>query len=135
MIRLLLADDHAVVREGLRQLFAYASDVLLLGEFTSGEEVIARLTADSSSIDLLLLDLSMPGLSGVELLQRLRAEFPRLPVLVLSMHNEPVIAQRALDAGAAGFLSKDSDPEILLDAVRRVASGGRVPGPARGEGA
>ncbi|MCE4538943.1 response regulator transcription factor [Pelomonas sp. P7] len=132
MIRLLLADDHAAVREGLRQLFAYAPDMLLEGEFASGEEVIRRLSTDSSRVDLLLLDLCMPGVSGVELLQRLCQQFPWLPVLVLTMHNEASIAQRAMEAGAAGFLSKDSDPEDLLDAVRRVAATGRLPLAAQG---
>lgn len=122
MIRLLLVDDHAAVREGLRQLFEYAPDMQLEGEFASGEDVIGRLTTDSSHVDLLLLDLCMPGLSGVELLQRLRTQFPWLPVLVLTMHNEPSIAKSAMDGGAAGFLTKDSDPETLLDAVRSVAS-------------
>jgi DNA-binding NarL/FixJ family response regulator len=132
MIRLLLADDHSAVREGLRQLFAYAPDMLLEGEFASGEEVIRRLSTDKSRVDLLLLDLCMPGVSGVELLQRLREEYPWLPVLVLTMHNDAAIAQRAMDVGAAGFLSKDSDPEALLDAVRHVASAGPLSLAAQG---
>lgn len=126
MIRILLADDHAVVREGLRQLFAYAPDMELCAEFAGGDALLAGLADGGVGFDVLLLDLSMPGLSGVELLQRLRARFPRLPVLVLSMHNEVVVAQRAMAAGAAGFLTKDSDPEALLEAIRRVAAGLRV---------
>lgn len=128
MIRILLADDHAAIRLGLKQLFAYAPDMQLRAELTNGEEVLDRLALDGDGFDLLLLDLNMPGLCGVELLERLQAKFPLLsvPVLVLSMHDELQVAQRALAAGAAGFLTKDSDPEILLDAIRRVAAGERA---------
>lgn len=130
MIKILLADDHAVVREGLRQLFAYAPDMHLLAEFGSGEAVLDWLHANAPGPDqLLLLDMSVPGLGGLALLQHLGAAFPGLPVLVLSMHNETAIVQRVLAAGAAGFLTKDSDPETLLDAIRRVAGGQRLSGP------
>ena len=128
MIKVVLVDDHALVREGLRQLFAYAPNVQLLAEFARGEEVLVWLARNGAGCDLLLLDLSMPGLGGLQLLRQLTASFPQLPVLVLSMHDEPAVAQRALAAGAAGFLTKDSDPETLLDAVRHVAAGERLTG-------
>lgn len=123
MIRILITDDHAIMREGLKQLFVLADDIVVTGEATSGEEALARL--DGDDVDLLLLDLSMPGLSGTDLIAVIRSHRPTLPILVLSMHIEPQIAQGALKAGANGYLTKDHDPETLLGAIRTVADGGR----------
>lgn len=123
MIRLMIADDHAIVREGLKQLFVLAADISVVGAATSGAEVLEALHHNAA--DLLLLDMTMPGISGIELISRVKAQNPSQKILVLSMHNEPQIARRALGAGAAGYLTKDSDPEVLLAAIRRVAAGGR----------
>lgn len=123
MIRILIADDHAIVRGGLKQLFALCSDLSVTGEAVNGAQVLEVLRKEE--VDLLLLDMNMPGISGAELITRVRAERPSLPILVLSMHNEPQIARRALASGAAGYLTKDSDPETLLAAIRKVAAGGR----------
>jgi DNA-binding NarL/FixJ family response regulator len=119
----MIADDHAIVREGLKQLFALVADIKVVGAATSGAEVLEALHHNAA--DLLLLDMTMPGISGVELITRVKAQNPAQKILVLSMHNEPQIARRALAAGAAGYLTKDSDPEVLLAAIRRVAAGGR----------
>ncbi len=123
-IRILLADDHSIVRHGLKQLMGITPDLKVVGEASNGQQVLAAL-ADPDSCDLLLLDLSMPNLSGVELIRRIvqRGDGPR--ILVLSMHNEAQLVSRALKAGAAGYLTKDSDPETLIGAIRKVARGGR----------
>jgi DNA-binding NarL/FixJ family response regulator len=122
MIRVLIADDHAIVRQGLRQVLALASELELAGEAKNGWEVIEQIRA--GNLDLLLLDMNMPGPNGVELIKRVREEAPRLPILVLSMHGESQIAGRAIKAGAAGYLTKDNEPETLIVAIRQVAGGG-----------
>lgn len=131
MIRILLADDHALVREGLKQLFSLTADIVIAAEATNGAQVLDALRSDV--FDVLLLDMTMPGISGPDLITRVVACAPHPPVLVLSMHNEPQIARRALAAGAVGYLTKDCDPPILLAAVRRVASGGRYIDPVMAE--
>jgi DNA-binding NarL/FixJ family response regulator len=123
MIRILIADDHAIVRGGLKQIVATTADIVVAGEAADGAAVIDALRA--GDFDLLLLDMTMPGVSGIDLIRRLHAERPSLPVLVLSMHNEGQVVSRALRAGASGYVTKDADPEILLAAVRKVAAGGR----------
>lgn len=131
MIRILIADDHAVVRQGLRQVLALAADFQVAGEARDGWEVVDKLRA--GGFDLLLTDMSMPGPNGVDLIKRVRDEHPRLPVLVLSMHGESQIAARALKSGASGYLTKDSEPALLLAAVRKVAAGGRYIDPTLAE--
>jgi DNA-binding NarL/FixJ family response regulator len=131
MIRILIADDHALVRGGLLQLFALAGDMEVVAQATHGGEVIDYLR--HVACDVILLDMSMPGISGVDLIVRIKARAPGIPVLVLSMHNEALMARRALKAGASGYLTKDGDPETLLTAVRKVASGGRYIDPALAE--
>lgn len=123
MIRLMIADDHAIVREGLKQLFALVADISVVGVAVNGGEVLEAL--HHNPVDLLLLDMTMPGISGVDLITRVKAQNPQQRILVLSMHNEAQIARRALAAGASGYLTKDSDPEVLLAAIRKVAAGGR----------
>jgi DNA-binding NarL/FixJ family response regulator len=123
MIKILIADDHAIVRGGLKQIIATTADIVVSGEAAQGSEVVDKLR--NSEIDLLLLDMTMPGISGVDLIRRVRAEQPSLPVLVLSIHNEAQVVSRALRAGATGYVTKDSDPEVLLTAIRKLASGGR----------
>ncbi len=131
LIRVLIADDHAIVRQGLRQVLSLASELELVGEAKNGWEVIEQVRA--GSLDLLLLDMNMPGPNGVELIKRVREEAPRLPILVLSMHGESQIAGRAIKAGASGYLTKDSEPESLIAAIRQVASGGNYIEPAVAE--
>jgi len=127
VIRVLIADDHVVVRSGLKQLFELMGDIVVTGEATNGEEVLAALTR--GQFDLLLLDLTMPGISGVNLIGRIKAQNANLPVLVLSMHNELQIAKRVLQAGASGFVTKGSGEDTLMSAIRRVAAGGRFVDP------
>jgi len=123
MIRVLLADDHAVVRVGFRLLLQTAPDVTVAGEVESGEAACQTYAPEEH--DVLVIDLSMPGLGGLEALRRIRARHARARVLALSAHDDAVHARRALKAGALGFLSKRSAPEALLDAVRTVAAGRR----------
>lgn len=127
MIRLLIADDHAILRSGLRQLFSIAGDITVTGEAEDGGQVLELVR--NKEFDLVLLDLAMPGTSGTDLIARLTNRYPRLPILVLSMHNEAQIAERALKAGAAGYMTKDSDAATLLSAIRKVADGGRYLAP------
>jgi len=122
MIRIVVADDHTIVREGLKQLLAAASDMSVTGEAQDGHEVMARVRGPD--FDLLLLDMSMPGKSGIELIKQVRAEKPKLRILVLSMHEEPQYAVRAIRAGASGYLTKDSASAQLVSAIRKVAGGG-----------
>ena len=122
MIRLLLADDHALVRDGLMRILAAASDIEVAGEAANGDETLALVK--QHDFDLALIDLSMPGLSGLDLIKRLKLEKPKLRILVLSMHGESQYAARALKAGASGYLTKDSAAAQLLGAIRKVAGGG-----------
>jgi DNA-binding NarL/FixJ family response regulator len=128
MIRIILADDHAIVRGGLKQIIATTCDIVVVSEATQGSEVLEQW--GKISFDLLLLDMTMPGISGIELIKRLHEDKPALPILILSMHNEGPIIARALKAGAAGYVTKDSEPEILLSAIRKVAAGGKFIDPA-----
>lgn len=131
MIRILLADDHAIMREGLKQLFSLVPDIQVVAEATQGGVVLDRLRQDG--IDLALLDMTMPGICGEDLITRIRHHYPNLPILVLSMHNELQVARRALRAGANGYVTKDQDPETLLAAIRKVAAGGRFIDPGLAE--
>lgn len=122
MIRLLIADDHQLVRDGLKQLLNAASGIEVAAEASNGDEALAL--AKAPDIDLALLDMSMPGLSGINLIKRLKLERPRLRILVLSMHGEHQYAARAIKAGASGYLTKDSASEELVGAIRKIAAGG-----------
>ena len=122
MIRLLVADDHEIVRDGLKRILAATPDLQVAAEAASGDEAL-RLVK-SGDYDLALLDMSMPGLAGIDLIKRLRLEKPKLKVLVLSMHGERQYAARALKAGASGYLTKDSAAAELVGAIRKIAAGG-----------
>jgi DNA-binding NarL/FixJ family response regulator len=122
MIRVLIADDHKIVRDGLKRILAGTTDIQVTAEAASGEEALAAVKAQD--FDLVMLDMSMPGLSGLDLIKRLRIERPKLRMLVLSMHGEQQYAARVLKAGAAGYLSKDSASELLVSAIRKIAAGG-----------
>ena len=123
MIRVLIADDHAVVREGLKRIVAQNADMSVVGEAGTGHEVLAFV--QSRECDLVLLDLSMPGKDGLDTLKELRALKPHLPVLILSVYPEDQYAVRLLRAGASGYLTKESAPEELVAAVRKVSRRGR----------
>lgn len=122
MIRIVIADDHTIMREGLKQLLASAPELNVVGEACDGHEVLQRVREDD--FDLLLLDMSMPGKSGIELIKQVHSEKPKLRILVLSMHEEAQYAVRAIKAGAAGYLTKESATAQLVAAIRKVAGGG-----------
>jgi DNA-binding NarL/FixJ family response regulator len=122
MIRVAIADDHTIVREGLKQLLSASSDLEVVGEARDGHEALKIVR--ENDVDVLLVDLSMPGRSGMELIKLAKAEKPRLRVLVLSMHAEQQYAVRAIRAGASGYLTKDSATTQLVAAIRKVAGGG-----------
>lgn len=122
-IRVLIADDHAIVREGLKQVIRLQSTIECAAEAGSGEEVLRLLR--EQAFDLLLLDMSMGELSGVALIKQVRALRPELPILILSMHDVPQLALHAIKAGANGYITKGSEPEKIFDAITRVAGGGR----------
>lgn len=126
MIRVLIGDDHRIVREGLKQVLADAPDVGVLAEAQTGAEVLAQVRAlgGAAGLDLVLLDIAMPGQDGLEVLQILRREHPRLPVLMLSTYPEKQYAVRCIKLGAGGYLNKSADPDDMVAAVRKVASGG-----------
>src|SRR5215510_11902919 len=123
MIRILLVDDHAVVRTGFRLLLQAQTEVSVVAEAESGEAACQRYL--ELSPDVVVLDLAMPGMGGLEALKRIRARHPQARVLALSAHDDPMHARRALQEGALGFLSKRSAPEALLEAVTTVAAGRR----------
>ena len=123
MMRILIADDHAVVRKGLRQILEEASDIVVGGEASNGREVLEKIRA--GGWDALVLDITMPGQTGLEVLKEVKQEAPRLPVLMLSMHAQEQYAARVLKAGASGYLPKESAPEELIKAIRKVCSGGK----------
>jgi two-component system, NarL family, invasion response regulator UvrY len=126
MIKVLIGDDHRIVREGLKQVLADAPDVSVLAEAASGAEVLAQVAALSGSagLDLVLLDIAMPEQDGLEVLQILRRTHPKLPVLILSTYPEKQYAVRCIKLGAGGYLNKSADPDDMLAAVRKVAAGG-----------
>jgi two-component system, NarL family, invasion response regulator UvrY len=130
-IRVVVVDDHAVVREGLKRILSEDPRVKVVGE--AGDDVEALTMVERQRPDAVITDISMPGRGGLELLHELGRQHPRLPVLVLSIHSEDELAVRALKAGAAGYLTKDSAPEELLQAVLRVAVGGRYLSPGVAE--
>lgn len=123
MIRLLIADDHAIVRDGLKQLFSHADDIEVVAEAANGKQVLDFLRR--MEIDVVILDISMPVVGGMDLIPRILANHPDMPILVLSMYNEPQIALNLIKAGASGYVTKDCDPAVLLSAVHKVMAGGR----------
>ena len=122
MIRVLIADDHEIVRDGLKRILRAHGDIEVGAEAANGDEALALVKAND--YDVAMLDMSMPGLSGIDLIKRLKIERPKLRILVLSMHGEHQYAARALKAGAAGYLNKDSAAELLVGAIRKIAAGG-----------
>ncbi len=131
MIKVLVADDHAVVRRGLRQILAETNDILVGGEAASASDLSKLL--DRERWDVVILDINVPGRGGIEILGDIKRERPKLPVLILTVYSEDQYAMRALRAGAAGFLTKESAPDRLVEAVRKVAAGGRFVTPELAE--
>ena len=121
MIRVLICDDHQIVRQGIQMVLADAPDIELGGEAASGPEAIARVRG--GGIDVVLLDIAMPQRDGLDVLKQLRGEFPRLPVLILSTYPDRQYAVRSMKLGAAGYLNKSADSAQLIEAIRRVAGG------------
>ena len=130
-MRIVIADDHTIVREGLKQLLAGDAAIDVVAEARDGHEVMDRVR--SLDFDVLLLDLSMPGKSGIELIRQAKAEKPKLRILVLSMHEEHQYAVRAIRAGASGYLTKESASKELINALHRIAAGGAYITPEVGE--
>lgn len=123
MIKVLIADDHAIMRKGVKQLLALTDDIQVVAEAANGREVMEQIGL--AGFDVLLLDLNMPDTEGVELIEKVHRFDSQLPILVLSMHEEAQVAIMAMQAGATGYLTKDSDPTQLPEAIRKVAGGGR----------
>jgi len=123
MLKVLIADDHAMIREGLKQVLRKAFSDAVIGEVQNAEEALELIR--KKEWDLAVLDITMPGRSGLDILQDIKLARPKLPVLIMSMHGEDQFALRVLKAGAAGFISKHSAPEELVKAIRKILSGGR----------
>lgn len=131
MIRILVADDHTVVRWGLKQIVSEEADMTVIGEACDSQELVTLIR--EKPCDVLVLDISMPGRSGLEVLKDVKQEYPKLPILVLSVHPEDQYAVRTLKLGASGYLSKDSAPEELVHAIRKILMGGKYVSPALAE--
>jgi DNA-binding NarL/FixJ family response regulator len=131
MIRVLIADDHPIVRQGLMQILSGTDDIVVAGEATTSRELLQLMAATPH--DIVLLDLTLPGEEGLDALKTMRQQFSQTPVLVLTMHSEDQFAVRSLRAGASGYLTKDSAPANLVGAIRRVVSGGRYISPKLAE--
>jgi two-component system invasion response regulator UvrY len=123
MIKVMIVDDHMIVREGLKQIITESSDIEVVDEASNGTEALDKVKR--VECDVLLLDISMPGRSGLEILKELKNEAPALSVLILTMHPEEQYAVRVLKAGASGYLTKESAPDELIDAIRKVSAGGK----------
>jgi two-component system invasion response regulator UvrY len=131
MIKILIADDHSVVRAGLKQIISAVSDMVVVDEVGSANEALEKIKKTYYSV--VVLDIAMPGKSGLDALKEIKAEFPRLPVLMLSMYPEDQYAIRALRSGAAGYMTKDTAPEELVTALRAVAAGRKYISPSLAE--
>lgn len=131
MIRVLLADDHAIVRAGLKEILADTGDIEVAAEATNGQDVMAQIRA--RDFDVAVLDMSMPGRSGIELIKQVKDEKPKLRILILTMHSEEQYAVRALKAGASGFLTKEAAADQLVAAIRKIAGGGAYVSPETAE--
>jgi len=123
VLKILVTDDHTIVREGLKQILSEVPDIIVAGEASDGNQALNQVR--NGDYDLVLLDIAMPGISGLDILKQLKSERPNLPVLMLSMYPEEQYAVRTLKAGAAGYLTKASAPEELIAAIHKVCAGGK----------
>jgi DNA-binding NarL/FixJ family response regulator len=128
MIRVLICDDHLIVRQGIKQMLADTGDIIVAGEADNGPDAIRKVreasTADALGIKVVLMDIAMPQRDGLDVLRQLKTEFPKLPVLMLSTYPDKQYAVRSLKLGAAGYLNKSADSEQMSAAIRKVAAGG-----------
>ena len=131
MIKVLIADDHPIVRAGLKQILAEAPDIRVAGEAGNGHELLEK--ARREAFDLVLLDLKMPGMDGLDVLKQIKIEMPKLPVMILTIYPESNYAMRILRIGASGYLTKESAPQELITAIRKVYSGGKYISPSLAE--
>ena len=131
MIEVLIADDHPVVRRGLKQILADESDITVVGEASNGQELLEQ--TRKQHCDVIVLDITMPGRGGLDALKELRHEHPKLPVLILSIHPEDQFGLRVLKAGAAGYMTKESASDELVKAIRKVVGGGKYLSPSLAE--
>ena len=131
MIKILIADDHAIVREGLKQILSESPDLIVVAEASSGQEVLEKIS--KSDLDLVVLDIAMPGRGGLDILKEIKTQKPRLPVLMLSMYPEEQYAIRVLKSGASGYLTKESAPSELVMAIRQISQGKKYISPSLAE--
>ncbi|MBW1768139.1 MAG: response regulator transcription factor, partial [Deltaproteobacteria bacterium] len=131
MIQVLIADDHAIVRKGMKEIVSETEDIVITGEASDGHQALSKIL--NENYDVVILDISMPGRSGIDVLDQIKKGKPGLPVLMLSMYPEEQYAVRALKLGAAGYLTKKSVPDELIDAVRKVYHGGKYISPILAE--
>lgn len=127
MIKILVADDHAIVREGLKQILSETPDMVVTAEAANGTEALDRIS--KNDLDLVVLDIGMPGRSGLDILKEIKSKRPELPVLILSMYPEEQYAIRVLKAGASGYLTKESAPHELVNVIRQISQGKKYVSP------
>jgi two-component system invasion response regulator UvrY len=123
MIKVMIADDHTIVREGLKQIVSDTCDITVADEARNGQEVLDKF--DKQHFDVIILDISMPGMNGIEVLKSIHSKKPKLPVLILSIYPEEQYAIRVLRSGASGYLTKESAPDELINAIRKISTGGK----------
>lgn len=128
MIKILIADDHAIVREGLKMILSQIPDMVVTAEAGTGEEVMDKI--GKNDLNFVVLDITMPGRSGLEILREIKSQRPEPPVLILSMYPEDQYAMRVLKAGASGYLSKESAPDELVKAIRQISQGKKYVSPS-----
>jgi DNA-binding NarL/FixJ family response regulator len=131
MMKILIADDHAVVREGLKQILSESPEMVVTAEASTGPEVLEKIGKDD--FDLIVLDIAMPGRGGLDILKEIKNKKPRLPVLILSMYPEDQYAVRVLKAGASGYMTKESAPHELINAIKQISKGKKYVSPSLAE--
>ena len=131
MIKILIADDHGIIRKGIKQILSRTSNIEVTAEASTGQEALEKIW--TSHFDLVILDISLPGRNGLEILKQIKSQKPKLPVLILSMYPEEQYAVRVLRAGASGYLTKESDKNELVEAIRRIAEGKKYITPSLAE--